>query len=192
MFTGLVKEIGKVQSITKSATLTKLGISSSVIYEDAKAGDSVCVNGVCLTIVDKQKGVLFFDAVKPTLLKSNLKRLKRNDPVNLEPALKLEERVGGHFVLGHIDIEAPLRRVVKHREFYNLEINLDPHYKKFVVENGSIALEGVSLTIKQAMPSYFSVSIIPFTYEHTTLKYKRAGSWLNVEFDYLLKKGSSQ
>ena len=188
MFTGLVKEIGKVASISKRSALTKIGINSKEVSKEADIGDSISINGVCLTVTTKDRDIISFDAVKPTLEKSNLKRLKINDPVNLEPALKLQEKLGGHFVLGHVDGEVLIRRLVKQRDFYHLEISIDANAKKYLVDNGSVALDGVSLTIKDVKPSYFTVDIIPFTYENTAFKYKRAGSWLNIEYDYLLKR----
>ena len=188
MFTGLVKEIGKVASISKRSTLTKLGIRSKELSSSANLGDSIAINGVCLTVTAKDKDIISFEAVKPTLTKSTLKRLKVNDPVNLESALRADEKLGGHFVLGHIDGEVTLRRVVKQKDFYHLEISIKPEAKKYLVDNGSVALDGVSLTVKDVKSSYFTVDIIPFTYEHTAFKYKRAGSWLNIEYDYLLRR----
>ena len=188
MFTGIVKEIGKVSQISITTSLVKLGISSNVILKDAKPSDSIAVNGVCLTLVGKKNNLLFFEAISSTFKNTNIKRLKKGEFVNLEPALSLGEKIGGHFVLGHVDTELKLRRVIKRPDYFELEIELPPSFRKFIVANGSVAIEGVSLTVKKILPRIFTVNIIPFTFEHTTFKYKRSGDFLNIEFDYLLKQ----
>ena len=188
MFTGIVKEIGKVSQLSKVNALIKLAVKSCVISKDANPSDSIAINGVCLTLVEKKKDLLFFEAISSTLKNTNIKRLKKGDYVNLEPALSLGEKVGGHFVLGHVDAELKLRRAIKRPDFWELKIELPAGFRKFIVPNGSIAIEGVSLTIKKVLPKIFTVNIIPFTYGNTTLKYKKGGSFLNIEFDYLLKQ----
>lgn len=190
MFTGIVREIGKVKKIAKSGSSIKLEIESIVILREANISDSISVNGVCLTLSSKSKdkSTLSFDAISSTLKNTNLKRLKKGDYVNLEPALSLGEKVGGHFVLGHIDSELKLRRLIKKSGHWQLEIDLPSMFRKNILINGSIAIEGISLTIKKVLPRTFAVDVVPFTYENTTIRYKRIGNFLNIEFDYLLKK----
>jgi len=188
MFTGIVREIGKVKKIAKGGSSIKLGIESIVVLKEANLSDSISVNGVCLTLSAKDKNTLLFDAISSTLKNTNLKRLKKGDYVNLEPALSLGEKVGGHFVLGHIDIELKLRRLIKKSGHWQLEIDLPSMFRKNVLANGSIAIEGISLTIKKILPRTFTVDVIPFTYENTTIRYKRIGDFLNIEFDYLFKQ----
>ena len=188
MFTGIVKEIGKVKRIVKGGSSMKLGIESNLVLAEANLSDSISVNGVCLTLTSKDKNTLFFDAISSTLKNTNLKRLKKGDYVNLEPALSLGEKVGGHFVLGHIDTELKLRRLIKKSGHWQLEIDLPSMFRKNILANGSIAIEGISLTIKKVLPRTFTVDIVPFTYQNTTIKYKRIGNFLNIEFDYLLKQ----
>lgn len=187
MFTGIIKEVGRVERIVKGNSLSQLGVRAEKIYNDALVSDSISVNGVCLTLIYKEKKLLFFEVIESTLKKTNLKHLKKKDYVNLEPALKIGEKLSGHFVLGHIDGEVRLRRIIRYSRYYTLEIELPPPFKKFIFSGGSVALEGISLTVKKILPSSFTVDIIPFTYNHTNLKYKRTGDWLNVEFDYLIK-----
>jgi len=187
MFTGIIKEIGRVVSVANKGALITLEIQTALPASYA-VSDSVCVNGVCLTVTGKGKESLFFDAISSTLAKTNLKRLKIGDMVNLEPALRLEDRIGGHFVLGHVDNEAKLKRITKQGISWRLVIELAAPYKRYIVENGSVAVEGISLTVKKVLPREFMADIIPFTYKHTTLQYKRSGAWVNIEFDYLLKK----
>jgi len=187
MFTGIIKELGNVEKILRSSALTKIGVKAKAVFEEAKASDSISVDGVCLTVTDKKNNILFFDAVKSTIEKTNLKRIKLRDFVNLEPALKMGEKLGGHFVLGHTDIEAKIKRIIKKNNYWQLEINLPVNFKKYIIDNGSVSINGISLTVKKVMPRFFTVDIIPFTYENTNLKYKKVGDWVNIEFDYLLK-----
>jgi len=190
MFTGIIREIGKVKKIAKGGSSIKLGIESRLILAEANLSDSISVNGVCLTLSSKDKTTLLFDAISSTLKNTNLKRLKKGDYVNLEPALSLGEKVGGHFVLGHVDTELKLRRLIKKPGHWQLEIDLPSMFRKNILANGSITIEGISLSIKKVLPRTFTADIIPFTYEHTTVRYKRIGDFLNIEFDYLLKKNN--
>lgn len=189
MFTGIIQEVGRIDKITRGSSLTTLGVSAKKVWQDAQVSDSIAINGVCLTVTDKKDKLLFFQAVAPTLKASNLKRLKKGDLVNLEPALKVGDKLGGHFVLGHVDGEVRLRRKIKQKDYWRMEIDMPSAFRKFLRENGSVALEGISLTVKKIMARFFTVDIIPFTYEHTTLKDKKAGDRLNVEFDHLIKQG---
>ncbi|MCP4652359.1 MAG: riboflavin synthase [Candidatus Omnitrophica bacterium] len=188
MFTGIIKEIGSLKKVIKKGPLVTLGVHSKLICEDAHISDSIAVNGVCLTLIYKDNGLMFFEAVGPTLSRTTLKILKRGDLVNLESALKANDKLGGHFVLGHIDSETKLRRIIKRSDCCNLEFDLPQPLKKFIIANGSVAIDGVSLTVKKVIARVFTVSVIPFTYKHTTLKNKRVGSRLNLECDYLLKR----
>lgn len=187
MFTGIVAEVGRIEKIIKISSLTKLAVASKIVYTNADVSDSIAVNGVCLTVVKKDKGLLFFEAVASTVAGTNVKTVKAGDPVNLEAALKAGDKVGGHFVLGHADTTVKLVRKIKHGDYWELAVELPAAFRKFIVAKGSVALEGVSLTVKNISGRFFSVSVIPFTYDNTNLKYKKSGSPLNVEFDYLLK-----
>ncbi len=188
MFTGIIKEVERVERLNRSGSLIKLGVKSTIISNEANPSDSIAINGVCLTLTAKEKGILFFQAIAPTLANTNLKRLKKGDFVNLEPALKVGERVGGHFVLGHVDCEAKIRRIIPKVNYRQAEIEAPSKFKKFLLENGSVTIEGISLTVKKVLPRTFTVDIVPFTYDNTNLKYKRVGDWVNLEFDYLLKQ----
>jgi riboflavin synthase len=187
MFTGIIKEIGKVGKITRRGSSTILGVACGAISAQAKLSDSIAVNGACLTVFKKEKGILFFEAVTPTLVKTNLKDLKIGALVNLESALSVGDKLGGHFVLGHVDCAVRLKKIVNHGAFRQVEIELPNGFKKYTIENGSIAVDGVSLTIKKVMAQSFTLDIIPFTWEHTALKYRHPGYMANLEFDYLLK-----
>ncbi len=188
MFTGIVKEIGTVEKILRANSLIKLGVKAPLIAQTSEKSDSISVNGVCLTLIYKEKDLLFFEAVASTLKSTNTSRLKKGDRINLEPALNLGDKLGGHFVLGHVDAELKLKTAIKKRSYWQLSVDLPSAFRKYIADNGSVALEGISLTVKKVFPKMFQTHIIPFTYEHTTLKLKRPGNFLNVEFDYLLKK----
>ena len=190
MFTGIIREIGKVKKIVKRGSSIKLGIESSLVSSVANASDSIAVNGVCLTLSSKDKNILLFDAISSTLDSTNLKRLKKDNYVNLEPALSLGEKVGGHFVLGHVDLELKIKKLIKKSGYWQLEIDLPSKFKNNILVNGSVSIEGISLTVKRVLPRTFTVDFVPFTYDNTTIKYKRVGNFLNIEFDYLLKKNN--
>ncbi|MCF7908432.1 MAG: riboflavin synthase [Candidatus Omnitrophica bacterium] len=191
MFTGIIKEVVKVTAFSKKSSLSVIAVSSKKLASEAEVSDSMAINGVCLTLTKKSKNDLFFEAVASTLANTNLKRLKVGDLVNLEPALKAGDKLGGHFVLGHVDTELKLRRIIKKGDYWQVEIDLPSRFKSKVLENGSIAVEGISLTVKKIYPKYFTLDIIPFTYRDTTLQDKKPGAQLNVEFDYLLKQNKN-
>jgi len=190
MFTGIVQEIGTVKKITRSSALYSLEIHCDQVCRDANVSDSIAINGVCLTVVKKESRALGFQAIHSTIAATNLKTLVPGDRVNLEGALRVGDKLGGHFVLGHVDVAAKLRRCAKQKDSWQLEVELPYAYRQCIVANGSVALEGVSLTVKKVLPRTFTVDIIPFTFEHTNLKYKKIATSLNVEFDYLLKRNT--
>lgn len=187
MFTGIIVDLGKIEKIEKKDALIKLGISSKRLAKDTIISDSIAVNGACLTVTAKDADTLFFEAIGPTLKLSNLKRLAKGDLVNLEPALKIGDKLGGHFVLGHVDGEVKLRRKVEYPDHKHLEILSLAENRKFIIKNGSITLNGVSLSIKDVLSQYFTVDIIPYTWQNTNLRFLKPGDWLNIEYDYLLK-----
>lgn len=185
MFTGIVKEIGFVQILKSSGSSYRLLVSSGEIYKTASIGDSVAVNGVCLTLVEKKGGALAFDIVEETIRKSNLKSLKAKDPVNLEGALKASEALSGHFVLGHVDCVVKIKN--RNPDEAVIEFEIPDAYSCLVVEKGSIAVDGVSLTIGAVKGSAVKIYIIPHTLKATTLGLKKAPDELNIEFDILGK-----
>ena len=185
MFTGLIEEVGKVLGVRRSSSNTRLKISSS--FEDVKLGDSVAVNGVCLTVVEVGKGFLSFDVSEETLNRSNLRFLRVSDFVNLERALRVGDRLGGHIVQGHVDTVGRIEFLRREGEHYRLKVSFDKTYSVYLVEKGSIAVDGISLTINRCGEGFFEVNVIPHTFEFTNLKYRRVGDWVNLEFDVLGK-----
>jgi len=187
MFTGIIEEIGVVDKIQKGARSAQILIKGKVVLEDLKLGDSISVNGVCLTVTRFDKIGFAADIMHETLNRSSLGRLYSGSQVNLERAMVANGRFGGHMVSGHIDGVGVIRSIVKDDNAYWFKIRTTPHILRYIVEKGSIAIEGISLTVARATKDDFSVSIIPHTMERTTLKNKKVGDTLNLENDCIGK-----
>ncbi|MDD5681017.1 MAG: riboflavin synthase [Candidatus Omnitrophica bacterium] len=180
MFTGIIEDLGTVKAIEKIKDY-KLTIESS-LFVGQKTGDSISVNGVCLTISDIKPKTASFDVIEETIKKSNLPFLKTGEMVNLERALKAGDRLGGHFVAGHIDCVGRIIKIAG-----ELKIKIPKENMKFIVSKGSVALDGVSLTIAELGSDDFTVYLIPHTTKNTILGSKKTGDYVNVEFDLLGK-----
>jgi riboflavin synthase len=187
MFSGLIEEVGNVVAVRVSESGTMLGIAAPAIAKKSQKGDSIAVNGCCLTLTSRRGNRLTFDLLEETIARTNLKKLRPNDPVNLECALSAEGRLGGHFVQGHIDCVSPIIAFDKQGADFRLEVELPAEFAQYAVPKGSIALNGISLTVAEALPKSFVAWIIPYTKRHTNLDRARAGDLLNVEFDILAK-----
>ena len=187
MFTGIVRELGKMRSISRAGGMHKLAIEAKAVSVNARIGDSVAVNGACLTVTDKKGAILSFDAVEETMCKTTLGSLKTGDEVNLEKPMKSGDPVGGHFVLGHVDCVGKVRAIKKTGKNIAIDISFPKEHGGLVVEKGSVALDGVSLTVGEASEASLTVYIIPHTFEATTLKYRKAEDSVNIEFDILGK-----
>ena len=185
MFTGLVEDIGEVISLLKGSVGGNLSVRTSM--GDINIGDSVAVNGACLTAVEVDGSIVHFEISPETFKRTNLGLLKRGDMVNLERALRADSRFGGHFVLGHVDFTARIlsfRDLGEHRE---LIIEVPPDQRKFFVEKGSVAVDGISLTVNYVREGYISINVIPHTFENTNLKFRKPGDLVNVETDIVGK-----
>ena len=187
MFTGLVEEAGKVTEIVIEGRTARLTVDSTLIYPGAALGDSVAVNGCCLTVVAIDHTRLTFDAVPETLARTNLGRLKPGSRVNLERPLQAGARLGGHFVQGHVDGVGTVTAVTPIENAVVIEVELMPELAKYVVEKGSISVDGVSLTVAGTTGCRFSVWTIPHTREITTLGDLTVGDSVNIECDLLGK-----
>lgn len=183
MFTGIVRELGQVEAVGAVDQGVRLRVHAPGTAARVSAGDSVSVNGVCLTVTENGDGVLAFDAVPETLRRSTLGKLGEGSKVNIEPALEAGDPVGGHFVQGHVDGVGRVRRVTDE----GLEIEAGPEILRYCVEKGSIAVEGVSLTIAALDDETFTVALVPHTREVTTLGRVAEGDELNLEVDMLAK-----
>lgn len=187
MFTGIIEELGVVKCLAKKGNYSLLEIRADKILSDIKIGDSVAVNGACLTVVKEENGCLSFEVMQETLNLTNLGQLHFNDPVNLERALKVGDRLSGHFVSGHIDAKSPIRKKTFVGENLCFEIVISKGLNKYITHKGSVAVDGVSLTVTSVSAAAFCVYIIPHTLKNTTFKYKNAGSIVNIEVDMLAK-----
>lgn len=187
MFTGLIEEIGKVQSIIKSTKSAKIIIKSSKVLEDVKLGDSICTNGVCLTVTSFDSEKFTVDVMAETMRRSNLKDLSLGVEVNLERALRVGDRLGGHIVSGHIDGVGQIKKYEQEDNAVWITIETSKELLKYIVEKGSIAIDGVSLTVAYVDENVFKVSIIPHTKDMTTLLRKKIGDVVNLECDVIGK-----
>jgi riboflavin synthase len=190
MFTGIVEELGRVKKVIPKAGVTLLEISAKKILNDTKIGDSVAVNGVCLTVVAIGADSLSFEIMHQTLKNTNLGLLKLNQPVNLERSLKVGDRISGHFVLGHIDCLGLVRRKALRNGSIEFEIAVAPAFTRYLLPKGSVSIDGISLTLAAIRANIFTVSIIPHTLKNTTLNFTGPSDKLNIEFDILAKKNS--
>ena len=181
MFTGLVEEVGTVKRLTFKGSNAKLTVQTSL--EEVKIGDSVAVNGACLTAVEIGKDFITFDLSEETLKKTNLKFLKPGDKVNLERALTLQIPLGGHIVLGHVDTLGRIKELRPLGEHRKLVITFEEKYSIYAVEKGSIAVDGISLTINKVGSNFVEINLIPHTFQSTNLKYRKVGDFVNLEFD---------
>ena len=187
MFTGLIEEVGEVLDVRASDGGTQLQIAAPRTAKKTRHGDSVAVNGCCLTLTSRRGDRLTFDLLQETIARTNLQKLRQNDPVNLERALPADGRLGGHFVQGHIDCVCRIVAFDKKGADFRLEVELPSGFVHYVVPKGSIALNGISLTLADVFSKSFVVWIIPSTRRHTNLDRAQAGDLVNVEFDILAK-----
>jgi riboflavin synthase len=187
LFTGLIQELGEISSVERRSGGAKLSLKSNEIASSAKRGDSISVNGVCLTVVDRNDNLLTFDLSGETLRSTNLGSLKTGDIVNLEPSLSSDSKIGGHFVTGHVDATGKIRSKVNIGDMLKIEIKVPPIVMNFLVEKGSIAVDGISLTVVDILKNSFTVVIIPHTAKLTTMGFKGPGDTVNIEADILGK-----
>jgi riboflavin synthase len=186
MFTGLIEEVGTVIAVTNKSG-NQLKIAAPRIARKIRRGESLAVNGCCLTVSSHHGDVLIFDLLDETVARTNLKDLQRKQLVNLERAVAASERFGGHFVQGHIDCVSPVIACQKSGADFRLEIELPEAFAHYVASKGSIAVNGISLTVAEVFPKSFVTWIIPHTKTHTNLDRVQAGDLMNLEFDILAK-----
>jgi len=196
MFTGIIKSLGEIKDITLNNNILKIMISSNKnLYNSTNIGDSVSVNGVCLTAVKKNEknNSIFFDVVKETINKTNLDTIKLKEKVNLETPLKMSDGLDGHIVQGHVDTTGVILNNNLVDDNWLLNVKIKKKWLKYCILKGSIAIDGISLTISGINEDYddyfgtISISIIPHTLEHTNLKYKKNNDIVNIETDFFAK-----
>ncbi|WP_418790471.1 riboflavin synthase [Phosphitispora sp. TUW77] len=187
MFTGIIEEMGILKKIQRGADSARLTLEASEVLKDVRLGDSIAVNGICLTVVDFNERFFDADVMAETLRKTNLEDLKPGDRVNLERALKVGGRLGGHIVSGHIDGVGIITRQHKEDIAVITSIRAPAEVIKYVVKKGSVAIDGISLTVVDCTNDSFQVSLIPHTASLTTLGYKKTGDRVNLEADIIGK-----
>lgn len=187
MFTGIVEETGKVAAFTAGAEAWRLQIAARLVTTDTAVGDSVAVNGCCLTVVRRDAGQLWFDVLEETRRLTNFGRLVPGAAVNLERSLRPDGRLGGHFVTGHIDALGTIEIFEQRGHDHYLRLRVPEGFARYLACKGSIALDGISLTVAEESGTSFAVWLIPHTMATTNLREKRVGDAVNLEFDLLAK-----
>lgn len=187
MFTGIIEEIGTIKAVKRGNRSVVLEVQAEKVLEDLKVGDSIATNGVCLTVTYFTRGVFHADVMPETMSRSNLGELRAGDPVNLERALTLNGRLGGHIVSGHIDGTGKIVNKEKDENAIWISISADAELLRYVVDKGSITIDGISLTVVAVTGNGFTVSIIPHTQDETTLVKKQVGNTVNLENDIIAK-----
>jgi riboflavin synthase len=187
MFTGIVEGLGKVKRLTMKGADAVLEIEAVLDLNDIALGDSIAVNGACLTVTARNQNIFTADVSAETLDKTNLKRLHTGDKVNLEKSLRAGGYLGGHFVLGHIDATSRILSQTQKSGSLILAVEIDDRLSRYIVEKGSVAIDGISLTVNKLEKGRFYVNIIPHTADKTTIVMKKEGDWVNIETDILGK-----
>jgi riboflavin synthase len=190
MFTGLVEELGTIVEVARQgrkSTTLRLTVKSPLVAKDARIGDSIAINGCCLTVVKKARNLLTFEAGEETLSRTNLGQLETGSCVNLERSLALGQRLGGHLVAGHIDAQGTLVKRRDESDWSSMVFRVPPRLTRQMASKGSVSVDGVSLTLVEVAPDRFSVALIPHTLKNTTLGGLAVGDAVNIETDLLAK-----
>ncbi|HKB87653.1 MAG TPA: riboflavin synthase [Ignavibacteriaceae bacterium] len=187
MFTGLVEEKGILINKIKTGDGYRLEIKAEKVLEDTVIGSSISVNGCCLTVVEKKNNSVLMDTIEETLKKTNLGDLTKGDYVNLERPLKADARLGGHFVLGHVDTKGEVVEIEELSNSHFMKIRFPEEFKQYLIYVGSVAVDGVSMTVAELRDNVFGIGIIPHTWQETVFSTKKPGSTVNLEFDVLGK-----
>ena len=187
MFTGIIIELGEIVSLDKRGESARLSLKGREVTKDAVLGDSIAVNGVCLTVVDIDRDTVSFDVSYETLKSTDLGGLKRGDRVNLEPSLRPASKLGGHFVTGHVESVGKIRSKRQEGNAVRIEIAAPDNVLRYLVEKGSVAIDGISLTVVDVLKDAFTIVIIPHTSKITTIGFKNTGDTVNLEPDILAK-----
>ena len=188
MFNGIIFNTGRIYSIDKTKNSLFIGIQTRLRFNSKEVGSSVCCDGVCLTLVEKRKNIIYFYISNETLKRSNLKLLKINQIINLEKSIVFGQKISGHFIQGHVDTVAKIENLSIIDKTWILKLKIiNKNLIKFLIEKASISINGVSLTISNVDKSYFEVNIIPHTLKLTNLKNLKTKNFVNVEFDIFSK-----
>ena len=187
MFTGIIENTGAVKRITRKGEDALLVIDTSLNLDDIKVGDSIAVNGACLTVTEKTDRSFSADVSAETLARTNLKLLKSGDKINLEKSLRMNSFLGGHLVLGHVDGLGKIQGKINKANSLQFCVEIDTELGRYIVEKGSVAVDGISLTVNRCEKNRFYVNIIPHTARNTTLEFKKVADLVNIETDIIGK-----
>lgn len=187
MFTGIIEEIGIVKEFKTSADNALIVVECKKVLEDTKLGDSIAINGVCQTVTALSENSFSAEVSSKTISVTTFSTLKSGERVNLERALTISSRLGGHMVTGHIDGKAKIIKIEKKSNFYNLKLEIEKEFIKYIAKKGSVTINGISLTIAESISNTFEIAIIPHTFENTNLSVLKEGAFVNIEFDVLAK-----
>ncbi len=185
MFTGIIKEIGSVKNITRSADGYLISLTSEKVCKESEVDDSISVNGVCLTVVSKSEKGFTVQAVRETVSRTNINGFKPGDEVNLEPALRADGKLDGHIVQGHVDGSGKIIRIIPRENGKEFWIKTDIATSSYIVAKGSVCLDGISLTVAEVKDEEFRVAVIPHTEKNTTVKNWKTGYNINIETDII-------
>jgi riboflavin synthase len=188
MFTGIIEEVGEIVQIEDAGDFRTIGVAGHHVFDDLATGSSIAVNGVCLTVRSTSNQMFSAEMSRETLDRTSLGNLRKGTIVNLERPMRADSRFGGHIVQGHVDGVGRIRQFDRQNDAWNLEVDFPEAASRYIVEKGSIAVDGISLTVASLQPSHtFSVAIIPHTFENTNLKAAQPGAAVNLEFDVVAK-----
>lgn len=187
MFTGIVEETGRVAAFTQGPDSWQLQVAASLVVSDVKLGDSIAVNGCCLTVTKCDAGHLWFDVLEETRRLTSFSQLAPGSLVNLERSLRADTRLGGHFVSGHIDVPGRIEVFEARGKDHYLKVHVPGGFARYLVYKGSVAIDGISLTVAEVAGDSFAVWLIPHTLAVTNLRSQKAGNVVNLEFDLLAK-----
>lgn len=187
MFTGIIEEVGEIKSFTKHNNGATIEVLCTKVLESSNIGDSIAINGCCQTVTELKSGSFCANVSNETLSVTTFSHFKPKDKVNLERALRLDSRLGGHIVSGHVDCRGKFIRTQRFTNFYDLEFEIPQEQEKYIVHKGSITINGISLTVAKINDNVVKCAIIPHTYNNTTLKDLNEGDFVNIETDILGK-----
>jgi len=187
MFSGIIEEVGKIKKISPAGSVWLCEVSADKVFDGLKEGDSISVNGVCLTVERLKDKVFAVSLSRQTLKETNFSEIKIGDCVNLERALKSGERIGGHILTGHIDFKTHLKYLHKERDTAVMGLDMPDRFQRYVVCRGSIGVDGISLTVAELKGREIRIFIVPYTINHTNIRYRRPGDMLNIEVDITAK-----